>query len=454
MRSLRPALIAQRARQVRRGAGLLALAAACTGSAFAQAPPAGGPGLRLSGFGTVGVASSDTSGEAWGFRRDILQTHHDGGTRVDTDTRLGLQVHYTIDAQWELVGQAVLRRQAHDTPPSHRVDWAFVSYRPTPQWQLRAGRLSPDIFLLADHRSVGFAYPWVRPNVEFYAWLPVYSMAGGDATHQWRIAEADWRARLFAGRSSDRMPNPQSPAGAPGPAPTDESSRVRANFLGGTLTREADGLTVKASLVWLRSRVQVGGDMSPLLTALDGLASLPLPPVGAEAAALRAKLPIDGLRVRYAALGLSYERGPWTWHAEVNRVVQRPTGDGTRHYWAGMSRRWQDLTLFATVGRVWSAGSPLEPPAQWAAVLAPLVGPMAAAQAQGLGIVTTEMLNLSRLDQRSVALGARWDFHPRMALKIQHDRVKVSNHGGFLWGNASGRPNRGDVTTMTVDFVF
>lgn len=446
------ALLTRKARS-RRTVILLASTAAFASASFAQSAQRDGYGLRLSGFGTFGVVSADMSGEPWGFRRDILQPHDDAGTRLDTDTRLGVQANYAIDSQWDLVGQAVVRRQATGAPPAHRVDWAFVSYRPTPHWLLRGGRISPDIFLLSDHRHVGFAYPWVRPNVEFYGWLPVYSMAGADATHEFRLADAVWRARVFAGRSSDVMPDPPLGNGAPIGTPP-QHSRIKARFLGGTLTREAEGLTLKASLVWLRSRVSSAMDTSPLVAALDGLAAMPLQPVGAEAALLRSKLPRDGPSMRYVALGLSYESGPWAWHAEGSQVVNRPTGDRTRHGWAGASRRWGDFTLFTTVGRASSAGSPLAPPTQWAAALTPLLGPVAAAQAQGLGTATTAMLNLSRLDQRSVALGARWDFHPRMALKIQHDRVKVSNHGGLLWGNASGRPNRGDVTTMTVDFVF
>ena len=60
--------------------------------------------LRLSGFGTFGVTHTE-SAQAFGFKREVSQPAYDGGTHLDVDSRLGLQANYTINPQFELVGQ-------------------------------------------------------------------------------------------------------------------------------------------------------------------------------------------------------------------------------------------------------------------------------------------------------------------------------------------------------------
>ena len=142
--------------------------------------------LRFSGFGTLGAVHADVS-EPWGFRRDASQPLHQGGVRGDVDSRFGLQANYAIDNQLEFVGQVQLKRRVSESKPSDSLEWAFASYRPTSDLTIRVGRTSPDIFLLSDYRSVGFAYPWVRPNVETYAILPIFSVEGVDATKVWKF---------------------------------------------------------------------------------------------------------------------------------------------------------------------------------------------------------------------------------------------------------------------------
>ena len=97
-------------------AGLLA-----AGASQAQpAADAGAPGLRLNGFGSIGVVDSRAPA-GWGFRRDISQPDHDGGVRADTDSRLGLQLNATVNGQLEFVGQLLLKRRLPEVPAGDSV---------------------------------------------------------------------------------------------------------------------------------------------------------------------------------------------------------------------------------------------------------------------------------------------------------------------------------------------
>jgi hypothetical protein len=63
------------------------------------------------------------------------------------------------------------------------------------------------------------------------------------------------------------------------------------------------------------------------------------------------------------------------------------------------------------------------------------------------------LINSGRIQQRTFSLGFRWDLDPRIALKLQWDRVFVSPHGGAIWvGDSSG--GRAQVGTVMVDFLF
>ena len=77
-----------------------------------------------------------------------------------------------------------------------------------------------------------------------------------------------------------------------------------------------------------------------------------------------------------------------------------------------------------------------------------------AAQAQALGEAAVRVLNGARLEQSTLSIGARWDFHPQAALKLQWDRVNVSAAGASLWTGADSAPARARVASAVVDFIF
>ncbi|NRF72099.1 hypothetical protein HLB44_34460 [Aquincola sp. S2] len=422
---------------------LLALAAAtAAGAVSAQTEPAG-RGLRFEGFGTLGVARSDMS-PRYSYLREILQPASERDTRADVDSRLGLQLNWSPSPRWDVVAQAVLSRRAPTSPAREALTLAFAAWHPGGGWDLRAGRLALDAFLLADYRHLGYAYPWVRPFPEFYGWIPFQSFDGGDASWRWSDGGgASWRAKLLAGRGRQTIPGPTSAGDVV----------LRSNAIAGAvLTREADGLTLKLSLVRSRSRLQPTALYQPLIDGLHGLQALPLP-LAAEAAELERNLLFDWFTARYAGFGASYEHGDWLLHAEVSVIDAARTANDGRHAYASVGRRFGDFTLFVAGAYARSSLAPLARP-QWAEQLAPLVGPELAAQAQAVGDAAQAGGNAGRMDQRSISIGSRWDFHDRRALKLQLDRVRFGPNGSGLWGGAGPLASRGHVLSATLDFVF
>ena len=416
--------------------GWLVLAsAALAGPCAAQVADHGVDNLRFSAFGTLGAAFVDAPA-GWVYRREFSQPLNSQGTRFDLDSRLGLQVNYSPSAAIELVGQANLRRRAPVAGPADAVEWAFAAWRPNADWTLRLGRVNLDAFLMSDHRSVGFAYPYARPPTEFYAQLPS-SLNGVDAARVWNDGSAQWRAKLLAGHSRLSF---------------DSSNKLDLKkVLGGMVSRESDGLLMRVSAFQARLFFSAP-PLQPLLAGLDSLALLPVPGVAAQAGELRSRMTLDDAKPTYVSVGAQVDRDDWLLSGELVRV----TGSVPVSFSAGyvsLGRRWGPVTVFGVAGRISRSSRPAAAPV-WEGTLAPLIGPAAAQQAQFLGTSAATVVNSLLPKQSTFALGTRWDLGPRLALKVQWDHIRVAENGSSLWGAGSTVATRANVGAVVLDFVF
>jgi nicotinamide mononucleotide (NMN) deamidase PncC len=95
-----------------------------------------------------------------------------------------------------------------------------------------------------------------------------------------------------------------------------------------------------------------------------------------------------------------------------------------------------------------------EAPTDWASALTPVIGPEGAAGSQAVGAAVASISNVTRIDQRSLSLGMRWDVHPQMALKAQVDHIRVGANGAGLWARATSDARIANVLSLVVDTVF
>ncbi len=431
-------------RAFRRAALAATLCAAFASAASAQELGSTGMDLRLDGFGTLGVVGV-LPHDDWGFRRDANQAaHHDGHLRADVDSRLGLQAALRLDPQWEFVGQVVLKPRAHEAADDESLAEAFAAWRPTPEWQIRVGRTSPDLFLLADVRNVGFAYPWMRPSVEFYGWMPASALDGADVSRQSQLGEVRVRAKLFAGRTSVTL----------GSTHDDGDTHGNVHPLrGATLAADAGGVTVKATLAQARTGPRDPALVTQAYAGLDALTHVPVPVVATQAAEIRDTFSSDLFVTRYAALGMSWDVNPWQLQAELSRITGNFESSEAWYGYASIARRFDDVTLFTMVGRARTSRAPVPEP-HWTAALTPLLGPVGAAGAQALGAGIATSYNAGRENQASLSIGARWDVNAQVALKFQYDVVHVNAYGGGIWGFNTPSPHHASVLSAGMDFVF
>lgn len=400
-------------------------------SPWAQSDPASTSTseLRFSGFGSIGLTHTSAP-EPWGFRRSLDQKSNSGGTRGDTDSRLGLQANYAPNAEFELVGQALLANRDSEAKASDAIEWAFVAYRPDGATTLRLGRLNFDEFLMSDYRNVGFAYLHARPPVEYYGSIPT-SLDGADATHTWDSGTALWRGKVFVGRVK-------------------EAGAVLKPSYGFSITRESDGLTLRGG--WARGRfTNATPQLQAAVDALRQVGALPVPGIAEQANQLIKRLDYGGTSLNYATLGMAYEKEAWQWSAEATVVSGSPQFSARAGY-VSLGRSFGPVTLYGVVSGIASKPAVLATP-QWGPGLAPLIGPQQAAAVQALADGATASAN-QLLRQHTLAIGMRWNLQPKLALKLQLEEVRIAEHGGALWSGGSPQAARARVGTVLLDFIF
>ena len=419
------------------------LAAPAVDPSPTAAPIATPPRLQINGFGTLGLAHADLP-RGWGLRRDLSESGEPARrTSARIDSRLGLQLNFQASERVELVAQAVIRSR-NDRSTLAALEWGFVGFSPTPDWTLRVGRFNPNAFLLSSHRNVGFAYPWVRPDISFYGAIPLYSVTGADVGRNWIDGDAYWRLRAFAGGGRLAL------------TPRDDDEVVGLHLqpaIGASVSRERGGLLLKASLVRLKVSLRDTAELARLDQALAQIGRLPIPEVRAQVDDYRHSLGLDSASLSFLQLGARYDGGTWLWSTEFAHLFGRyPAGHSLIGYFS-LGRRIGPVTAFGVIGASHSRNRVVAAP-QWSTRLAPILGSAMAAEAQQVGEAAAFAANAHRQQQRSLSLGLRWDLAPQVALKFQWDRFLVESQGSRAFRNGMNQGGQVDVASLALDFLF
>lgn len=391
---------------------------------YQLSPPRHPTGLKVSGFGTLGYWHS-TGADDLIFRRELGQNVPKiDKNHAKADSRLGLQLNYLASERLELVGQIVLREQAHFRA-DHTIEWAFAKFRPTEDTQVRLGRVGMDLFMLSDYRNVGYAYNWVRPPTEFYGWIPFYSINGGDAVKTLPVGDGHLKVKVFGGKTETGMP---WQAG---------SYSLGARIAGLGATWESDEWRLRA--YHTRLKFTDNAPFDQLIPTLQTYASIW--PSGGQYAD---DLQLIGQRLHYTVVGAAWERDGWQISGEFSYTHANTTfAPQGKSAYLSLGRRFDKWVPFIGFARNWdSAKLKLDAP--------PAPGLDPAAQ------YLNEFFASTHTDQYTASVGVRWDVADRMALKVQWDRSVVATNGTQLWGYGTVPWHGGakQVWSTTLDFTF
>lgn len=385
-----------------------------------------GQGWTFGGYGTLGLVHANT--RQADFTVSALKAHGAGYTdswSPDVDSRLGAQLGYTLNKQWSAVLQLV-SEQRMDGSYRPQVEWANVKYQATPDLSLRLGRIALPIFLAADYRKVGYAYPSVRTPVEVYSAVPISNSDGADISYRWRAGGIKYVTQAFYGRTAIKLL---------------KDNQVKGRKLGGiSTTAESGALSGRASLFRGEMTINIGDEL------FGGLRQF-----GGPAIKLVEKYEIDHKRFDALTLGATYDPGNWFVTGELGRFDAHSFlgKTDTRYFSTGWRiAEWTPYVAYAGV----RARTPASDPGISTAGLPPPYA--AAARVLNAGL---DVLLKTIPDQSTVSAGLRWDWRADMALKLQYDRV--TPHGGSRGTLISVQPGFHsdtpvNVTSVSLDFVF
>lgn len=342
-------------------------------------------GFKVSGFASV--VAGETSGScqsnalAAGFgsncTRWIADWAHAGlvtdRVSLKPESHAGVQGDWQWSREWSTTVQATARLLENQHA---NVEWAYLTYSPSPEWKVQVGRKRIPLYYYSDFEDVGFAYNMVRPSPDVYGW-EVVNYNGASLSTSRTIGDWHFRLEGYAGGETSRK-NPYSALIASDPLD------VSWNRLWGTV--------VEFGRDWFSGRLSY---MRSDYAARDRVTSSDVVLPGGATRATQS----------FFGLALNGDWDEWQWRSEYGTAQRTAaTGYRARYFLALLGRQWGDWTL--TGGQ----SGYLESSPYTLAVYVPV-------------------------RQRTTSAALRWDVHKGGAVKAQFDRVRDAGVLPFT-GNA------------------
>ncbi|MGM9513239.1 hypothetical protein ACS5PK_03185 [Roseateles sp. DB2] len=286
------------------------------------------------------------------------------------ESRAGLQLSWAPTREWSATTQITARSR----PDQHlNLEWAYLSYAPSPSWTLQVGRKRLPLYFYSDFQDIGYAYSTIRPSPDVYGW-DVVNYNGLSAA--WRTALGGWNLRLeglYGGETSRKNPYSR--------LVTDETLDVRwSGIVGAVVELEQDWFSARLS--YIRSDFQQGLHGQGWGELADGS--------------------MKG-RQSFIGLALNADPGDWVLRSELGRSKRPSIGYDADFYLLTVGHRFGPWT--PTVG--------LSQYKEKARVDA-----------------------YAPLDTRSLLIALRYELNASSALKVQWDRVRERGPQPFA-GNAN-----------------
>lgn len=389
--------------------------------------------LVIKGFGTLGLARSDS--DTAEYVRDLSQPRGlttNWSTKVDSI--LGLQANLKLGEQTEGVLQ-VISRYRYDGSYRPEVSWAFLRHDFTPDFQMRAGRLGTEFYMLADSRLIGYANLTVRPPPDFYGPLVFSYFDGVDASASMSIGNDLLRAKLFYGHSPETTPFYDSITW------NLDGSRL----FGGHL----DYFTGPWQFRIAHAEARFSSHEAPLnalinqLIGTDPLLSLFIP-VPINLTSLIPELSMVHKSSIFDSIGVVYDKGPLQVQMMLGRIRHESASyEDSRAGFVTAAYRIGKFTPYLGYSKAKSKASTIStvPATAWGPLL--------------VQIVSSELTPSTHMDQHTYTIGARWDFHQNWALKAQYDHVRGDQRSNILFRGTDNHWNgRMKVLSFTLDFAF
>lgn len=401
--------------------------------------------LRIEGFGTLGAFSSDldpavvptpagSARVAPQVRADVRQSHGavDNNVVYDADTSLSVQA--TVNPNGAVKGVVqLLSKQDIYASQEPKVEWAYGSWQATNELNLKLGRVVAPIFMLSDTRNVAYAQTMVRPYSSLYPLNPITSLDGGNFLWEGKAGGFNYNVEGMYGRTEVDL----------------ASGKFKVPKLYGLDTKWGQGdWSVRAGWSHFDVNVElVPSAQAKVNSAIHLNTLIPGSCPNCEPV-LTSRAGLTNQTLDIFTLGGQWEHDDYIVTAEfANRKGSSLIAPSLQGFYIMGAKRFGAWTPFIAWGRIRNteAALGLQNP-QNRSTIADLD------DARGFG----------RPNRTEQALGLRWDFMPKAALKAQWEQFRFTSPRNASGGQIqyyTPNPNNafnGTVNTYTLnlDFIF
>ncbi len=400
-------------------------------------------GRDLIDFHTFGtLAGTTTSQPTVGFLRDAGQTGGamKGGNPLVTDSRVGAQIDVHISPKLSATIQGTYAKRAMEDVNSN-LQWLYLKYIVNNNLYVRVGRVGADLFAVTDQQNVGYTYPWIRPPVEVYGFMPIYSMDGIDLTITHDIGDGIFTFKPYFMRAKpDYFLHDQ---GLPALATTINFSPVT----GFTTGWKDDKWTVRFSAVNTIDRAPLAG-LNTILTQAQAFA-----PYDPRFGTLGSEALFQNTWTQFYDANVTYDDGNWFFMSEATRTMYQSLAKPNKEAGYVTAGKYfmvngRPLLLYGTASEVRPTRLEytLNPPATSPAIV------------QGIAsMIMNDYFDKTQENQRTLSVGAKYTINEHFDLKAEYDRVKVFGAAYAVWDTYNGvvpNPNGVNVYAVAVDWIY
>jgi hypothetical protein len=206
--------------------------------------------FSYNGFGTIGVARSDTNRAEYVIGNQMAGALENFDYK--TDSKLGLQGTFAPKSWLSGTVQALTEERA-SREITTQIEWAYLKVQPIDDLSIRFGKMELPLFLVSDSRNVGYTTTWVRAPDAVYGEALFDTYEGGDISYRLELGRYSVTGHALLG-----APDPVTQLAAQGFAQIFTGHHMN----GYDLTADLDTVTIRASVLDLRYRTYASGALN------------------------------------------------------------------------------------------------------------------------------------------------------------------------------------------------
>lgn len=362
--------------------------------------------VAINGFASIkGGMTTGSDEQLYGYDNDF---------NLKNESLFALQLKADLGDKLSVTGQ-LMGRGSKDFDVGF--EWAFITYELADNMRINAGRLRTPFYKYSDFKDVGYAYDWLRvpqgvygfgfDNIEGISFYRTAELGSVESTLQLVAGAYDGKATISGLEVDAEIKNIVG-----------ITWELTQGNLSGRLAYLTGKATVDAEAAALAENFTIGNLFGTLNSlGLNDLVS---------------SIDIQQEKGTFLGFGLTYDNGDWIAVSEITRVkVDNSFIAEQNNYYVSVGKRFNSITPYISyevednesrddIFQIYQATLPAQ-------LLVPVQG-------------------LVRSQERSAKtwnLGARYDFHPSAAFKVQYSSEKNDTSGV-----------RSGLIALGVDLVF